>query len=48
MVGILIMSPKLDIICLLKIKIFSYKGCDAIIAVHDATKKNLSRDSNYL
>ena len=48
MVGILMMSVKLATLGLLKIKAFWYKGCDAIIYVHDATKKTLSRDSNYI
>ena len=48
MVEILIMSAKLATDGLLQIKAFSYKGCDVIISVHDATKIILSRDSDHL
>ena len=48
MVGILIMSAKSAIVGPIKIKAFSYKGCDVIIYVHDATKRLSSRDSNHL
>ena len=33
---------------LLKMKIFSKKGYDVIVYVHDVTKKILSSDSNYI
>ena len=42
------MSAKLATVGLLKIKAFSYKGCNVIISVHDATERILSRDSNHL
>ena len=48
MVGILIMSAKLAICGLLKIKPFQYKGYDSIISVQDATKRISSGDSNYI
>ena len=48
MVGILMMSPKLATVGLLKIKVFSYKGYGTIISIHDATKRILSRDSNHI
>ena len=43
MVAILMMSAKLAFLGLLKIKVFSSKGYDVIIYVHDLTKKILSR-----
>ena len=42
------MSAKMAIPGLLKIKIFSKKGYDVIIYVHEATNKLLSCDSNYI
>ena len=48
MVGILITSAKLATVSLPKIKAFSYKVCDIIISVHDATKRILSRDPNHV
>ena len=48
MAVILMMSAKLDILGLLKIKVFRNKGYDVIISVSDVTSKTLSRDSNYI
>ena len=48
MAVILMMSAKLDILGLLKIKVFRNKGYDVIISVIDVTSKTLSRDSNYI
>ena len=48
MVAILMMSAKLATVDLLKIKAFWYKGCDLLISIHDATKRLLSRDWNYI
>ena len=42
------MSAKLAAQGLLKMKLFSNKGYDVIISVHDVTHKILSRDSNYI
>ena len=42
------MSAKLTILGLLKIKVFGDKVYDVIISVHDVTKKISSRDSNYI
>ena len=42
------MSAKLDILGLLKIKVFQNKGYDFINPVHDVTNKILSRDLNYI
>ena len=42
------MSAKLATVDLLKIKAFSYKGCDVIISVHDPTKRLLPRDRNHI
>ena len=39
MVGILMMSPKLATVGLLKIKVFWYKVYGIIISIHDATKR---------
>ena len=47
MVIILIISAKMAILGLLKIKVLWDKGYDVIIHVHDVTHKVLSRDSNY-
>ena len=41
MITILMMSPKMATLSLLKIKIFRNKGCDVI-------NKNLSCDSNFI
>ena len=46
-IAILRISAKLTTLDLLEIKIFSNKGYDIIIFVHDVTNKILSRDSNY-
>ena len=46
--AILMMSAKLAIIGILKIKAFWNKGYDVIISVHDVTIKILSCDSNYI
>ena len=48
MVTILMMSEKMAILGLCKIKVFWKKGNDVIIFVHDVTNKILSRDSNYI
>ena len=42
------MSPKMAIVGLLKIKVFWNKGYDVIISVHDVTNKILSSGSNYI
>ena len=42
------MSAKLAILGLLKIKVFWSEGYDLIIYVHVVTSKILSRDSNYV
>ena len=42
------MSAKLAALGLLKMKLFSNKGYDVIISVHNVTHKILSRDSNYI
>ena len=41
-------TAKLAIVRLLKIKAFSYKGCDVMLSLHDATKIILSLNSNHL
>ena len=48
MVTILMISAKMAIPVLLKIKVFWSKYCDIIISVNDVTNKILSRDSNYI
>ena len=48
MVEFLMMSAKLATLGLLKIKVFWNKGYGVISSVCDATKKVLSRDSNYI
>ena len=48
MVTILMMSPKMATLGLLKIKVFWNKGYGATIYVHDVTNKLLSYDSNYI
>ena len=47
MVTVLMLSAKMAVLGLLKIKIFWRKGYDDKISVHDVTKKILSRYSNY-
>ena len=47
-VTVLMMSPKMAIVGLLKIKVFWNKGYDVIISVHDVTNKILSSGSNYI
>ena len=42
------MSAKLDTLGILKLKIFSNKGYDVIISVHDVTSEILSHDSNNI
>ena len=46
MVAILMMSAKLAIVDLLKIKLFPKKGYDVIISIHDMTNTILSRETN--
>ena len=48
MVTILMMSAKMAVPGLLEIKVFSNKGNDVMISVHDVINKILSRDSNYI
>ena len=48
MVTILMMSSKIAILGLLKIKLFWKKGYDIILYVHNVTNKILSFDSNYI
>ena len=48
MVAILMMPAKLATPGLLKVKVFWNKGYEVIISVHNATKKILWRDSNYI
>ena len=48
MAEILMISPKLATLGLLKIKVFWNKGYDVIIYVHDVTNKILLRDSDYI
>ena len=48
MIAVLMMSPKLATLGLLKIKVFWNKGYDAIISAHDVTNIILSRKSNYI
>ena len=42
------MSAKMAILALLKIKVFWNKRYDVIISVQEITNKILSRDSNYI
>ena len=44
----LIMSAKLAILGLLKVKLFLKKIYEVIISVHDVTNKMLSGDLNYI
>ena len=48
MITILMISVKLATPGLLEIKVFWIKGYDVIISVHDASKKILLRDPNYI
>ena len=48
MITIFMMSAKMATLDLLKIKVFWNKGYDVIIYVHDVTKTNWRRDSNYI
>ena len=48
MLTILMISAKITIPGLLKIKVFLDNGYDVIIFVHDVTNKILSGDSNYI
>ena len=48
MVKILMMSAKMAIPDLLKIRVFGKKGHDVITSVHEVTNRFLSRDSNYI
>ena len=50
MVTILMMSAKMVLLDLLKIKLFwrYSKGYDVIVSVYDVTNKILSRDWNYI
>ena len=48
MVTILIMSGKMAIPGLLKIRVFWKKGYDVKISAHDVNNKFLIRDSNYI
>ena len=48
MVTILMVSPKLVLPDLLKMKIFRKKGYDVIIPDYKVTNKILSRDPNYI
>ena len=42
------MSTKLIILDLLKVKVFWNKAFDVIFSVHEVTNKSLSRDSNCI
>ena len=48
MVIILMISAKMATLGLLEIKLFWNKGYEVIIFVFNVTKKNLSRDWNYI
>ena len=48
MVTILMMSPKMATLDLLKIKVFRYKGYGVIIFAYDVINNNLSRDPNFI
>ena len=48
MVIILMMSTKMAVLGLLKMKLFWNKGYNVIISDHDAINKILSRDWNYI
>ena len=47
MVTTLMMSAKMATLSFLIIKVFSNKGYDVIISVHDVTNRILSGDLNY-
>ena len=48
MVAILMRLANLAILGFLTIEVLRSKGYDAIISVHNVTKKSLLRDSNYI
>ena len=48
MVTILMMSAKIAVPGLRKVKVFWKKGYDVIIFVNDVTNKTLSSDSNHI
>ena len=48
LVTILMMSAKMAMLGLLKIKLLSNNGYDVIIPAHEVINKILSRDSNYV
>ena len=48
MVTILMISPKIATLGLLKIKIFWSNGYDIITSVHDVTNKNVLGKSNHI
>ena len=48
MIAVSMMSVKLAIQVLLKLKAFLNKGYDVIIPPHDVTSEKLSHDSKYL
>ena len=48
MVTILMMSPKMATLGLLKIEVFRNKDCDVIIFAYDVVRKNLLRDPNFI
>ena len=48
MVTILMMSPKMATLGLLKIKVFQNKGYDVIMVIHDVTSKILSHKSSHI
>ena len=48
MVTILMMSPKMATLDLLKIKVFQNKGYDVIMVIHDVTNKILSNKSSHI
>ena len=48
MVIILMMSTKMAVQGLLKIKLFWNKGYEVVVSSHDVTNKILSRDWNYI
>ena len=48
MVKTIMMSSKMATLAFLERKVFSNKGYDVIISVHDVTNKILSRESNHI
>ena len=48
MVTILMMLVNMATLALLKIKVFSKKGYDLMISVHEVSNKILSRNSNFI